>query len=338
MHNVSITEPIVGMRLKARVLTQIEAPTSNFSVGFSKSGAELALPPVFVGAPASNAAPMLPPPRAFDAMELAAKFLALKVKMADAQTSAGMEDVRHRGELQRQQNEKIARKIIDAAEKLREAKKSSSAMRIFGWIAVALSVVVAVVTGGIFALSAAAVAVAVGTLTETGVMEKMTQAIAKSLIEDLGMAQGQAEIWATVITGFIILASSLASLGAGAVSGGWNAVTSIATKITSQGDKVAKIAAASQRLAMVARAGEGTASIAEFCAGTASGIIKKQATDVRAETLDIRKFLAKLAQLQEDEMARIQELVLGIKTMTQSVVDAIEEQSRSASTVIRHFG
>ncbi|TIX35478.1 MAG: hypothetical protein E5V34_02885 [Mesorhizobium sp.] len=134
----------------------------------------------------------------------------------------------------------------------------------------------------------------------------MTQAIAKSLIEDLGMAQGQAEIWATVITGFIVLASSLASLGAGAVSGGWNAVTSIATKITRQGDKVAKIAMASQRLATAAR--------------------------------DIRKFLTKLAQLQEDEMARIQELVLGIKTMMQRVVDAIEEQSRSASTVIRHIG
>ncbi|WP_353642779.1 type III secretion system translocon subunit SctE [Mesorhizobium sp. WSM2239] len=334
-----MTEPIGGMRLKARVLTQVDAPTRNFPVGFSKSGAELALPPVSVGAPASDAAPTLSPPRDFDAMELATNLLALKIKMADAQAAAGMEDVRHRGELQKQQNEKIARNIIEAAEKLRQAKKSSSAMRIFGWIAVALSVAAAVVSGGIFALSAAAVAVAVGTLTETGVIEKMTQAIAKSLVEDLGMAQGRAEICATVITGFIILAPSLASLGgAGFVSGGWNAVTSIATKITSQGDKVAKIAMASQHLARAARWSEGTATAAEFFAGLTSGIIKKQATDVRAETLDIRKFLAKLAQLQEDESARIEELVLGIKTMTRRVVDAIEEQSRSASTVIRHVG
>ncbi|UVK49076.1 type III secretion system translocon subunit SctE (plasmid) [Mesorhizobium sp. AR07] len=334
-----MTEAIGGMLLKAGVLTQVDAPLSNFSAGFSKSGAELALPPVSGGAPASDAVPTLPPPRAFDAMELAAKFLALKMKMADGQAAAGMEDIRHRGELQKQQNEKIARNIIDAAEKLREAKKSSSAARIFGWIAVALSVVAAVVTGGIFAFSAAAVAVAVGTLTETGVIERMTQAIAKSLIEDQGMAEDCAVIWASIITALIILAPSAACMvGAGAVSGGWNAVTSIATKITSQGDKLAKIANVSQRLATAALAGEGTASAAEFCAGLVSGIFKYQATNARVETLDIRKFLGRLAQLQEDEMARIQELVVGIKTMTQRVVDAIEAQCRSASTVIRHIG
>lgn len=180
---------------------------------------------------------------------------------------------------------------------------------------------------------------AVGTLTETGVIERMTQAIAKSLIEDQGMAEDCAVIWASIITALIILASSAACMvGAGAVSGGWNAVTSIATKITSQGDKLAKIANVSQRLATAALAGEGTASAAESCAGLVSGIFKYQATNARVETLDIRKFLGRLAQLQEDEMARIQELVVGIKTMTQRVVDAIEAQCRSASTVIRHIG
>ncbi|GLS33047.1 type III secretion system translocon protein, YopB/IpaB/SipB family [Mesorhizobium albiziae] len=338
MHNMSMREVIGGAPFKAGVMTQVDAQTSNFSVGTCKSGAELALPPISDGAPASDAVPTLPPPRAFDATELAATFLALQMKIADAQAAAGMEDVRHRGELQKQQNEKIARNIADAAEKLREAKKSSKAKRIFGWIAVALTVVAAVVTGGVLAFSAAAVAVTVVTLTETGVMDKMARAIAKSLREDQGMGEGQAMGWATFITVAIVLACSLATLGAGAVSGGWNAATSIATKITSQSDKVAKIVMGSQRLATAAWAGEVIASVAQSAAAIASGVQQKQATDTQAETLDIRKFLAKLAQLQEDEIERIQELFLGMKTMTQRVVDAIEEQSRSASTVIRHIG
>lgn len=336
MHNVRMTEPISGMVLESGLLTQVNAP--NISVKLGKLGAELALPPVSGGAPALDAAPTLPPPRSFDAMELAAKFLALKIKIADAQAAAGMNDIGHRGELQKQQNEKIARNITDAAEKLRKAKKSSNILKVFGWIAVALSVVTAVVTGGVLGFSVAAVGVAVGTLTETGLIDKMTKAIAKSLIEDQGIAQDKANQLATLITCFIVLACSLATVGgATTLSGAWKAA-STTIKITSQSDRVVKISATSQRLATAALAGEATASLAASLAGIASGVQMREATDARAETLDIRKFLAKLAQLQEDEMARIQELVVGIKTMTQRVVDAIEEQCRSASTVIRHIG
>ncbi|MER8791409.1 type III secretion system translocon subunit SctE [Mesorhizobium sp. M0983] len=335
MHNVRMTEPISGMVLESGLLTQVNA--HNISVKLGKLGAELALPPVSGGAPALDAAPTLPPPpRSFDAMELAAKFLALKIKMADAQAAGGMNDIGHRGELQKQQNEKIARNITDAAEKLRKAKKSSNILKVFGWIAVALSVVTAVVTGGVLAFSVAAVGVAVGTLTETGLIDKMTKAIAKSLIEDQGIAQEKANQLATLITCFIVLACSLATVGGATTLSGKAASTTI--KITSQSDRVVKISATSQRLATAALAGEATASLAASLAGIASGVQMRQATDARAETLDIRKFLAKLAQLQEDEMARIQELVVGIKTMTQRVVDAIEEQCRSASTVIRHIG
>ncbi|WP_292088740.1 hypothetical protein, partial [Mesorhizobium sp.] len=175
------------------------------------------------------------------------------------------------------------------------------------------------------------------TLTETGVIDKMTQAIAKSLIEDHGMAENQANWLATFTTISIVLACSLASLGTGAVSGGASAAASIATKITSQTTQVVKIVIGSQLIATAARAGEVTASLAAASAGIASGIQKKQATDAQAETLDIRKFLARLAELQEDEISRIRELIGGMNTMTQRVVDAIEEQSRAASTVIRHF-
>ncbi|MES0139420.1 type III secretion system translocon subunit SctE [Mesorhizobium sp. M0016] len=338
MPNVNMAEATGGLRLKAGMLTQVDAPTSNLIAGFSKSGAELALPPVSGGALASDGVPTLPPPRAFDAMQLVEKFLSLKIKMANAQAAAGMEDVRHWGELQKQQNEKIARKISDAAEKVKEAKKSSNAMRIFGWIAVALTAVAAVATGGLLAFSAAAVAIATATLTETGVMDKMTQAIVKSLVKDRGMAQDRAELCAGIITVSIVIACSLATFGASAASGGLNATTSIAAKINSQIDKVMKIAKASQHLATVAKSGEAIAVGAGAEAGLITGVLQKQATDARAETLDIRQFLATLATLQGDEIARIQKLVLSMNTMTQRVVDAIDEQSRSASIVTRHIG
>ncbi|ULJ74437.1 type III secretion system translocon subunit SctE [Rhizobium gallicum] len=311
-------------------MTQVDAQTSSSSACVSK-GTEFALPPVWGGAAASDAVPNLPAPRAFGAMELAAKFLALKMKMSAAQAAAGMDDVRHRGELQKQENDKIARNIIDAAEKLRKAKKSSKAKKIFGWIAAALGVVAAVATGGALAIPAAAMALTAVTLTETGVIDKMTQSIAKRLMKNQGMAEDQASWWATFLTVAIVLACSLATLGAGAASGGWNAATSIATK----GDKVATIVSGTQRLATV---GEVTASVAASAAAIASGVQQKQATDTQAETLDIRTFLARLAELQEDEIERIRELFLGIKTMTQRVVEVIEQQSRSESTIIRRMG
>ncbi|MER8982427.1 type III secretion system translocon subunit SctE [Mesorhizobium sp. M0870] len=337
MRNVNTTEAIGGLRLKSGVLTEVDALTSNLVAGFGKSGAEPSLPPVSDGAVAPDRVPTLPPPRAFDTIQLVEKFLALKIKMGNAQAAAGTEDVRHWGELQKQENEKIARKISEAAEKVRKAKKSSKVMRIFGWIAIAFTGVAAVVTGGLLAVSTAAVALAVGILTETGVMDKMMQAIAKSLIKDQGMSPHQAELWATIITVFIVVACSVATSAAGFRSG-VNGAASIAAKITSQADKVAKIAMAGQHLATAARTGEVIATLAEAFAGGASGFLQKQATDAQAETLDIRKFLARLANLQEDEIARIQELVLSMTTMTQRVVDAIEEQSRSASTAIRHIG
>ncbi|NRP75957.1 hypothetical protein ILFOPFJJ_06881 [Ensifer psoraleae] len=338
MYSMSMTEVIGGPVFKAGVMTQVDAQTSNSLAGICKSVAEVALPPIPGDAPASDAVPTLPPPRAFAAMELAATFLALKMKMADTEAAASMEDVRHRGELQKEQNEKIARNITEAAEKLRNAKKSSKAKKIFGWIAVALTGVAAAVTGGALAIAVAVVTTAVVILNETGVMDKLAQSIAKSLREDQGMGEGQAMRWATFITVAMVLACSLASLGAGAVSGGWSAATTIATKITSQSDKVAKIVMGSQRLSTAAWVGEVVASVAGSAAAIASGVQQKQATDAQAETLDIRAFLARLAQLQQDEIKRIQEVLLGMKTMTQTVVAAIEEQSQSASTVIRHIG
>ncbi|MBB4483484.1 type III secretion system translocon subunit SctE [Rhizobium etli] len=314
MHDLIEREAVGGILLQVGMLDQIGASTSNSSVAICKSSAEMTLPPVPGRAPTSDTVPTLPQPRSFDAMELASKFLSLKMKIQDTQAAASMEDVRHRSELQKQQNEKIARKIADAAEKLKEAKKSSRAARIFGWIATALFTVAAVLTGGAFAIGAAVVAVAVATLSETGVLDKMMQAIARSLIKDQGMAEDQAKVVATFITQSIILACLL--------------VTSVA----------AVSAATIGPLAAAALAAEGVALVAKSAAQIASGVLQKQATDAQAETLDIRILLARLAQLSEDDIGHIRELVLGMKTATRNVVEAIEEQSRCLSTVVRNIG
>ncbi|MBA1143903.1 MULTISPECIES: type III secretion system translocon subunit SctE [Mesorhizobium] len=329
---------VIGGPLPEAGMTQVDTQTSNSVFGSCKSVAEVTPPPVPDDAPGSDSAPTLPPPRAFAAMDMAATLLALQMKMADTEAAGSMADVRDRAKLQKLENEKIARNIIDAAQKLRKAKKSSKFKKIFGWVAVALTCVAAVATGGAFAIAAAAVAVTVGTLAETGVIDKMTQSIAKRLMEDEGMGDRQSKQWAAWITVGIVLACSLASLGAGAVSGGWSAATSVATKLTSQMGTVAKIAAAGQRLATAAQAGEAVASVGASVAAVASAAQQKQATDTQAQTLGIRKSLARLAQLQEDDIEHIRELFLGIKTMTQRVVDAIQEQTRSASIVIRNIG
>ena len=278
---------------------------------------------------AADAIPTLAAPKSFDAMDLANKLLALKMKLNDEQIAGGIADVKHQGEVRKEKNAEISKKIAEAAEKAKEAAASSGIMKAFGWIAVALTVIAAVATGGALAFAAAALAVTMATLTETGVMDKMTEAIGESLMKD-GMSEDDAKKWAMVFTVMIGIAVSLATLGAGAAAGAGQAAQAA--------DKVTKIVQMGQKIGTFARYGEAAASVAEAGAGIAAGVQSNKAANAQADAMDIKKFLAKLAQQQEDEISRIQEMALGMQKLTGRVVSVIDSQAQSASNVVRHMG
>ncbi|MCP2223723.1 hypothetical protein [Bradyrhizobium elkanii] len=312
-------------------------PFSASAVGLSSNGrktdANLLPQSVSGEAVASGAIPSLAAPRAFDTLDLLTRFLALKTKMTDGQVAAGIEDARHWGEQQRQLHEKTSKSIIEAAKRLAEAKKSSGIMKFFGWLAVGLTVLAAVATGGTFAIIAAAVSVGVATLIETGVIDKMTAAIVKSLEKD-GIEGGKAKTLGAAITIGIIFAISVLTVGAGFANGAANGLR-VTALIPSNSVKAVQIG---QRVSTAARVGEAVASLGAAGAGIANGVQQKEATDAQAETLDIGKFIARLRQLQSDEMDFIKQLLLDRTITTQKVAEAIESQSTSSANLIRHFG
>lgn len=311
-------------------------PFSASAIGLSSNGRKTdanLLPQSVSGEPvASGAIPSLAAPRAFDAIDLLTKFLALKTKMTDGQLAAGIEDARHWGEQQRQLHEKISKSIIEAAKRSAEAKKSSGIMKFFGWLAVGLSVLAAVATGGTLAVMAAAVNVGVATLTETGVIDKMTAAIVKSLEKD-GIEGGKARTLGMAITIGIIFAISVLTVGAGFANG--TAGLRITALVPSISVKAVQIG---QRVSTAALVGEAVASVGAAAASIANGVQQKEATDAQAETLEISSRIARLRQLQGDEMDFIRQLLLDRTMTTQKVAEAIESQSDANANLIRHFG
>jgi hypothetical protein len=252
--------------------------------------------------------------------------------MTDGQLAAGIEDARHWGEQQRQLHEKISKSIIEAAKRSAEAKKSSGIMKFFGWLAVGLSVLAAVATGGTLAVMAAAVNVGVATLAETGVIDKMTAAIVKSLEKD-GIEGGKARTLGMVITIGIIFAISVLTVGAGFANG--TAGLRITALVPSISVKAVQIG---QRVSTAALVGEAVASVGAAAASIANGVQQKEATDAQAETLEISSRIARLRQLQGDEMDFIRQLLLDRTMTTQKVAEAIESQSDANANLIRHFG
>jgi hypothetical protein len=110
-----------------------------------------------------------------------------------------------------------------------KAKKSSRIMKFLGWLAVGLSIAAAVVNPGIVATVAAAVTVGVAVLNETGVVDKMTQAIAKRLMKDGDMDAAQANKVAIGITMGIILSVTVLTAGAGLMGGCGNGASAAAS-------------------------------------------------------------------------------------------------------------
>ncbi|WFU14899.1 type III secretion system translocon subunit SctE [Bradyrhizobium sp. CB3481] len=336
------------------------------------------LPPLVSGeAFQSGLIPSLPVARVFDSADLLTTLLALKIKMTDGLVAGGMADIRACEAQQRQLHERVAENIRDAAKSLARSEQSSGAMKLLGWLAVGLSVVAAVGTGGALAAVAAAVTGGVAVLSETGVVDKMTEAMATSLMEHCGMDSAEANRVAMGISIGIVFAVSVLAGGAGfAANASANGLSgaamlrhlgergastlrglaSLASNPGSLGAMISKvitqaasalaegtsnpatIVRISQSVSTAAQAGQAVASLAEGCAGITSGVQQKKATDAQAKALDTGERIAWYKQLQDDGMDFIKQLLLDRKETTEKAVEAVERQIDLNAKLSRHFG
>ena len=185
--------------------------------------------------------PEVPVSASIDWAVLAAKIKEENDKYQAKIASSGVK--KQQNEIEAMANERKA-KIDDTLKKMDKAAKMNIFMKIFGWLMVGVSLVMAGVTCGmagglvVGALAGAAAAVTLQALNEAGVMEKLTKAIADGLKKS-GLKSPAADILAAVFTALIEIGVALcASIGGGAAA---------ASKINKLADKAMKMGMTSEQ-------------------------------------------------------------------------------------------
>jgi transloator len=296
-----------------------------------------ALPTVPEGVPV-----LAPPLMQFDALSsLADEFLALKLKIDQELINSEVGDVRDKGVRMKEKNEEIGRKLGEAANKLAEAKKTQETMKVLSWVAVGLSVLAAVATGGVFAIVAAGIGVAMAVLNETGVMNKLTDAIAEDRMKNLGESPSEAKKTAMYIMTGITIAISVATIVTGLVPGAQLATVGVKVGAAMQG---ALARAAGVGIESVLRANSiavtgvkiaaAATTAVQAGAGVYGGVQRYEAATKEAETVETRAFLRRLQQQMEEEQEEIAALVQQMQSQISTVVNIMAEQAETSTKVI----
>lgn len=283
----------------------------------------------------SDGVPELDPPNISSQSvdDLVNGFLALRLKTGDQQLRSSLGDVKDKGAQMKAKNAEISEALSKASEKLGDAEKSQTAMKVLSWIAVAASVALAVATGGVGAIVCAAVAVTMATLNETGVMQKATDAIAKGL-EGTGsppMSASDAKKWAQGIMIGITIAVSVATIGVGWATSGTQ-IASLAAKLPAMvGPEMA------QKIITGVKVAQALMSIGQGTTGIVGGVNRFEGMNEQAKVMDSKAFLQRLQQKLQDEQDLIKNIVELMNSTTDKVIEAMEGQSETMHDVIQQM-
>lgn len=283
-----------------------------------------------------------------------------------------MLDVKDKGAALKSKNDEIAKKLDEAAQKAAEAKKTEAAMKVLTWVAVALSILLAVVTGGVGAIIGAAISTTMAVLNETGVMNKLTDAIAKGL-EGTGsppLSAEEAKKRAGLIVTITSIAVSLLTVGAGIAGASATVTAKLAetfpkaaallsklpqipglvsklpqlaggiaarTGATLTATALEKIMDGAQKVVTGGRILQGLNSVSQGITGGVGGAQRYEASMLQADVAENRAFIRRLQQKLEDEQDLVQQLVDMMSGVVTKVVDVMESQADTASDVLRQM-
>ncbi len=226
-------------------------------------------------------------------------------------------------------------KIKESLEEMDKASRANLLNKIFGWLMAALAVVFAIVasvaTGGaaVGAIIGAVVAVGLAVASETGAMEKVTEAIADKL-QDWGMS----EKWAQITAGLIIAAVTIiASVGPMGVM-----------KLLSSGAQAAtNVAMTSLRMAMVTTQGVlegvmGVMGVGALAAGTAATVTNYQSGMVQADLTELEKFLAIMRQRLEESEEELKAVLSQIQNLVADIVAILDSETDTQMEIAQQMG
>jgi len=225
-------------------------------------------------------------------------------------------------------------KINDSLKKMDEAAKSRLINRIFGWIgaivAVAAAIVTTVITGGAaagFAIAGAALAVTSLIMSETGAMDKITEALAKKL-ESAGMSKAASQIVAALIVNLTIMLLSV-----GCSVGGMVAGAAAVAKATT--DAISTTAKLIQTGVAVGGTAVGLGAIAAGVTATALGYKSDMA---KADVTELEKIIAELQRRLDESEEELNQLLQAIQNGLGQIAALLASATDTQSEIANKIG
>ena len=294
-----MSDSAVGVRHRGTPVVQSTGVGQPDAVGAAGSAGSLAVD-AGTGAARPDAAagaaggPILPAPAQLDGRDLMALLTFLQNKINESRVKGTQDDIKARGKEKETKNEEAVEKLKELANKSPAGK---IAMKVFAWVGVALSFVVAgvvgVVSGGAAAAPLLMLAVASAAILisqESGLTDKIMDATGMDEKAKMGFAIGLAaamliaNIVATVATGGASAAGSAAQVAettTTATSEGVQAAGTLAEAGAGAAESAAELSSGASETAQVLA--ETGANVGEVTAET-TGTGAKAASDIAEET------------------------------------------------------
>lgn len=218
-------------------------------------------------------------------------------------------------------------KIQESLDDMDKAYRSSKASKIFGWIMTALAVIGAVVacvaTGGLAtgAVIAAGIALTTQILSETGAMEKITDALSEGL-QSLGMSKEAADIVSQVAVTVVIVAASIAAGNLGSLG-------------SNVSQAIKDVMAVVQPIMKLATAVMGVGSV--VTSGVASYDSYKSGMS-QADTTESEKYLQMLSQRLEESEEELQEILEMMQNFIGQLADMIGSSTDTSAEIAQQMG
>ena len=223
-------------------------------------------------------------------------------------------------------SEKIDKSLKD----MDKAAKSRTASKIFGWIMTAIAVIAAVVaciaTAGIAVgpVVGAGIAIACQVLSETGVMDKLAEKLAKGL-EGLGLSKEAAQILAQVLITVAIMA---ASIGTGFLGGGGSA---LANAVKGGAETIEKVRAAVAITAMVIGVGSTISGGVGAYQGYKAGMSQ-------ADVSETEKFITALQQRLDECEEELNQILEQLQQAISQVAEMLMSATDTSNEIANNLG
>lgn len=251
----------------------------------------------------------------------------LQLENEEHQTELAKERIEINKFTLKSEHQNRSEKIQKSLEDMEKAYKSSKANKVFGWIMTALAVVAAVVacvaTGGLAtgAVVAAGIALTCQILSETGVMEKLTDALSKGL-QSLGMSKEIADIVSKVAVTLAIVAASIAAGNLGSVASSVSEAVKDAMAVI---QPILKLVTATMGVGAVV-----TSGVASYD-GYTSGMSQADATETQ-------KYIQMISQRLQESEEELQAILAMIQNFVSQLADMIGSSTDTSAEIAEQMG